>query len=80
MARTSTKKNMVKSLYVFGKYTGTFNISGSTEKTLMNIEASINDAIFRKIPLGLVKFSGLYKSKKLVFNNFSSKWNQIKFH
>ena len=61
--------------YVFGKYTGTFNISGSTKKTLMNIEASINDAIFRKIPLGLVKFSGLYKSKKLVFNNFSSKWN-----
>jgi hypothetical protein len=62
--------------YLFGKYTGNFNISGSTKKTLMNIEARIDDAIFRKIPLGLVEFSGIYKSKKLIFNNFSSQWNE----
>ena len=61
--------------YVFGKFTGTFNMSGSTQKTSMSIDANIKDAIFRKIPLGLVKVSGLYNSKKLVFKDFSSEWN-----
>ena len=61
--------------YLFGIFTGVFDISGTTKKTMMSIDASIENTIFRNIPLGLVKASGLYNSKKLVLNDFSSDWN-----
>ena len=61
--------------YVFGKLSGAFNMSGSTNKTLMSIDVSIENTIFRDISLGLVKASAIYNSKKLVFKDFSSNWN-----
>ena len=61
--------------YLFGNFTGVFNISGSTKKTMMSIDASIENTVFRKIPLGLVKTSGIYNSKKLIFKDFTSNWN-----
>ena len=61
--------------YLFGNFTGAFNISGSTKKTMMSIDASIENTVFRKIPLGLVKTSGIYNSKKLIFKDFTSNWN-----
>ena len=50
-------------------------MSGSTNKTLMSIDVSIENTIFRDISLGLVKASAIYNSKKLVFKDFSSNWN-----
>ena len=61
--------------YLFGNFTGVFNISGNTVKTMMSIDASIENTVFRKIPLGLVKASGSYNSKKLIFKDFTSNWN-----
>lgn len=65
---------------LFGKFTGNFEIGGTTQKTKMEFDGTIHNAFYDRIPLGTVKASGAYADKKLKINQFSSDWkdNHIK--
>ena len=66
--------------YVFGKFTGSFNMGGTTKNTQMDLVGNIEHAFFGSIPLGSVNSIGHYKSKKFTLTEFSSNWkgNYIK--
>mgnify|MGYP000950751661 CR=1 FL=1 len=56
-----------------GQFTGSFNIAGNTFDTEYYLSGKIQNAFWGKLPLGTVNGEGLYKNKKLIFENFSSK-------
>ena len=63
-----------------GQFTGSFDIDGNTLKTEYYLNGKIDNAFWGRLSLGTVSGSGLYKNKKLIFDNFSSKFykNRIK--
>ena len=64
---------------VKGKFTGRFSMGGTANKTSYSINGKIMDAYWGRLPLGTVSGYGDYKNKRLVFNNFSSLYNQNKY-
>ncbi len=61
--------------FLFGQFTGNFNMGGTTQKTQFDLDGKIENAFFGRIPLGTVRGNGHYSDKKLKFNQFSSTWN-----
>ena len=63
-----------------GQFTGSFDIDGNTLKTEYYLNGKIDNAFWGRLSLGTVIGSGIYKNKKLIFDNFSSKFykNRIK--
>ena len=64
---------------VKGRFTGRFSMGGTANKTSYSIDGKIMDAYWGRLPLGTVSGYGDYKNKRLVFNNFSSLYNQNKY-
>ena len=64
---------------VKGKFTGRFSMGGTANKTSYSFNGKIMDAYWGRLPLGTVSGYGDYKNKRLVFNNFSSLYNQNKY-
>ena len=64
---------------VKGRFTGRFSMGGTANKTSYSINGKIMDAYWGRLPLGTVSGYGDYKNKRLVFNNFSSLYNQNKY-
>ena len=61
---------------VSGQFTGSFDIGGNSLKTQYYLKGKIDNAFWGRLSLGTVTGNGMYKNKRLIFDNFSSKNNK----
>ena len=59
---------------LFGKFTGNYTMGGTTQKTKIGLNGTIENAYYGRIPLGTVKGEAQYANKKLTISRFSADW------
>lgn len=60
--------------YLFGNFTGDFELGGNSQETQFDLDGKIENAYYGRIPLGTVTGKGHYANKKVEFSNFTSEW------
>ena len=60
---------------LIGTFSGVFLMKGTTDKTIFELDGSIDNAIYKNMPLGKVKGTAKYANKNLIFDQFTSDWN-----